>query len=554
MSDGEPARATAAAPRPTTTLDDGTVTKRRVKQTARKSSFTAASTTTTTTIGAILDHDRRSFHRISASAPAASASSPAPAQSRDGGATAATSDRGASSSSSLPPTHAADRVAKSAQLEKFRTIEARVKREGTAKPDMVAYSRVSQGYPPACTPRWGHVPGCDVGEIFVGRGEVAAVGLHIRMMQGIDFNADSVREGGGAYAICLAGGYKDDDDKGLDIWYTGQGGQDKRKQVKSQVLTKGNLALARNKESGKPVRVIRKGAVTPGRVEYIYEGEYAVAEYKFVESEDGPFIYKFLLRAIPGRSKAPAPPTEFLGNFIRYAGDFTTGTRGRRNRTLDDRGRRLDGGKRAWTALVRRTNEELRVSEMERRAVCASQWKKDAGAGEAPGEVSKGTLVMMDVAAGRERVIVPAFNEVDDATDVVPEGFRYVRNCSEKISAEAAAALASTTNPPEPPRPEATATTRAYNEEFCLCESSPDGVVEPPPTADEATKSADPKSRFLGESIGACVRLGLWPPLEVFRTTDKDGGCGVARRFPPARSCANTRGRCSRNPKPPRGA
>ena len=33
------------------------------------------------------------------------------------------------------------------------------------------------------------------------------------------------------------------------------------------------------------------------------------APYVQVASEDGPYIYKFKLVAIPGRSKAPAPPT-----------------------------------------------------------------------------------------------------------------------------------------------------------------------------------------------------------------------------------------------------
>jgi hypothetical protein len=36
---------------------------------------------------------------------------------------------------------------------------------------------------------------------------------------------------------------------------------------------------------------------------------YGVEEYVRVKSEDGPYIYKFKLVAIPGKSKAPAPPT-----------------------------------------------------------------------------------------------------------------------------------------------------------------------------------------------------------------------------------------------------
>lgn len=35
----------------------------------------------------------------------------------------------------------------------------------------------------------------------------------------------------GAYAICLSGGYKDNDDRGDTFLYTGEGGQEKNKQV-----------------------------------------------------------------------------------------------------------------------------------------------------------------------------------------------------------------------------------------------------------------------------------------------------------------------------------
>jgi hypothetical protein len=35
----------------------------------------------------------------------------------------------------------------------------------------------------------------------------------------------------GAYAIVLSGGYKDDHDTGQELWYTGEGGQEKGHQV-----------------------------------------------------------------------------------------------------------------------------------------------------------------------------------------------------------------------------------------------------------------------------------------------------------------------------------
>jgi hypothetical protein len=36
-------------------------------------------------------------------------------------------------------------------------------------------------------PRHGHIPGAEVGEVFGGRGELAVLGLHGKMMSGIDW-------------------------------------------------------------------------------------------------------------------------------------------------------------------------------------------------------------------------------------------------------------------------------------------------------------------------------------------------------------------------------
>jgi hypothetical protein len=53
------------------------------------------------------------------------------------------------------------------------------------------------------------------------------------------------------------------------------------------------------------------------------------------------------------------------------------------------------------------------------------------------------------------------FNEVDDATDYVPQGFAYVRTSSERLSAAAAAVLDSTERPPPGP------TDRAHTAGLC---------------------------------------------------------------------------------------
>lgn len=55
------------------------------------------------------------------------------------------------------------------------------------------------------------------------------------------------RDNEGAYSICLSGGYKDDEDNGDEVYYTGSGGRDlsgnKRTsaQVRDQSLTRMNL-------------------------------------------------------------------------------------------------------------------------------------------------------------------------------------------------------------------------------------------------------------------------------------------------------------------------
>jgi putative restriction endonuclease len=63
----------------------------------------------------------------------------------------------------------------------------------------------------------------------------------------------------GAVSIVLSGGYEDDIDDGDEIIYTGKGGQDPKtkKQVADQEMKEQNEALARNMNTGYPVRVIR---------------------------------------------------------------------------------------------------------------------------------------------------------------------------------------------------------------------------------------------------------------------------------------------------------
>jgi hypothetical protein len=51
---------------------------------------------------------------------------------------------------------------------------------------MVAYKQVRTLDPSAQhQPTYGHIPGCAVGDAFEGRGELAILGLHVKLMKGI---------------------------------------------------------------------------------------------------------------------------------------------------------------------------------------------------------------------------------------------------------------------------------------------------------------------------------------------------------------------------------
>jgi hypothetical protein len=59
------------------------------------------------------------------------------------------------------------------------------------------------------------------------------LGIHNKSLFGID----SVK-GMPAFAVCMSGGYADDEDTGMEVWYTGMGGQQGKKQVQAQKLVK----------------------------------------------------------------------------------------------------------------------------------------------------------------------------------------------------------------------------------------------------------------------------------------------------------------------------
>ncbi|XRB16608.1 histone-lysine N-methyltransferase [Pseudoscourfieldia marina] len=220
------------------------------------------------------------------------------------------------------------------------------KENGGHKPDMTAWGDCKKAFD--IPRRHGHIPGVNVGDIFSGRGEAAAVGVHM-MMQRIDYanNSDDGSHSKGAYAVCLGGGYCDDEDNGEVVTYTGMGGQSGKLQVRDQEMTKGNLALRCNFETGTPVRLIRgKRDGFTHFVTYVYDGLYNVVEYTFEPSvattkgadavddttntengENGkykgpPRVFKFKLVAVKGESNVSFLAPSFKRIGLRYMEKF----------------------------------------------------------------------------------------------------------------------------------------------------------------------------------------------------------------------------------------
>lgn len=149
------------------------------------------------------------------------------------------------------------------------------------------------------------------GAPFSSREAVATAGLHRPHQHGISGSEDE-----GADSIVVSGGYEDDEDFGDEIVYTGHGGRDAAtgKQIADQTLTRQNLALARSRDLGLPVRVIRganaKSAFAP-RSGYRYDGLYSVEDVWSERGKSGFIVIRYrLLRAgAPAVQYSPASPT-----------------------------------------------------------------------------------------------------------------------------------------------------------------------------------------------------------------------------------------------------
>jgi putative restriction endonuclease len=143
----------------------------------------------------------------------------------------------------------------------------------------------------------GDVPNVEAGQEFSTRRQAHEAGVHRPLQAGICGTKKT-----GAESIVVSGGYKDDEDYGDVIVYTGHGGQNgSGKQVSDQSSDdSGNAALVTSYLEGLPGRVLRgyQGdplyAPTAG---YRYDGLYRVTSYGSKLGIDGFLIWQFRLEA-----------------------------------------------------------------------------------------------------------------------------------------------------------------------------------------------------------------------------------------------------------------
>ncbi|KAI6677387.1 hypothetical protein NL676_038183 [Syzygium grande] len=171
--------------------------------------------------------------------------------------------------------------------------------------------------------RFGNIPGINVGHQFFSRAEMVVVGFHSHWLNGIDYMGQAYRKEYSNYtfpvavAIVLSGMYEDDQDNADDVVYTGQGGHnltgDKR-QIRDQVLERGNLALKNCIDQNVPVRVIRgheSRSSYCGKL-YTYDGLYKVVKYWAEKGLSGYTVFKFRLRRMPGQPMLTTNQVQFV--------------------------------------------------------------------------------------------------------------------------------------------------------------------------------------------------------------------------------------------------
>ncbi|XP_069672924.1 uncharacterized protein [Periplaneta americana] len=159
-------------------------------------------------------------------------------------------------------------------------------------------------------PKYGHIPGVPVGKHWKLRKQCTRLSVHRPIHAGIHGGPQ------GAYSMVLSTDYAVDDN-GKEFVYFGEGGRDPKtkKLVRDQDMSRGNLALVHNLQTGNPVRVIRgyqlNNKYSPA-TGYRYDGLYEVTQW-FESKMDGfkVFVFKFVRSSNQPPPPWPKDPIEF---------------------------------------------------------------------------------------------------------------------------------------------------------------------------------------------------------------------------------------------------
>ncbi|KAF9234623.1 SRA-YDG [Melanogaster broomeanus] len=161
---------------------------------------------------------------------------------------------------------------------------------------------------------FGHIEGVPVGTKFTSKEALAKAGVHVQRQAGI--HGDS-QPNGGAFSICLSGGYEDNVDNGIKITYVGSGGQDETGiQVEDQSFDHlPNKALLISSQTKRPVRVVRgKNGDNPyaPKTGYRYDGLYVVDEASMRMGKKGFQMCTFVLKRIEEEGVGAIPTRRTL--------------------------------------------------------------------------------------------------------------------------------------------------------------------------------------------------------------------------------------------------
>lgn len=197
----------------------------------------------------------------------------------------------------------------------------------TKRPDLKAISEMVRSNKILYHKKIGHLPGIKVGQQFLSRAEMVAVGLHGDWLNGIDYIGETCKMEEYrkftlpiAVSIILSGQYEDDVDN-LEVVYAGQSGNGllgNKRQIKYQVMCRGNLVLKNNMDQDLPIRVIRghKCAGSYTHKIYTYDGLYKVDHCWNERSAFGFNVFKYRLRQIEGQPKLVTNQVDFARQLV----------------------------------------------------------------------------------------------------------------------------------------------------------------------------------------------------------------------------------------------